>query len=151
MIDLENWLRKGLGRPALFLNDNAGPPWRDQLLHGCTHRLVYDRQCEPSRSRCKQNLEGGRNVLAALDHVGEHLERDRLDFTRRLFRSLPVAITPGSSGTEARIRPSSSRSMSIRSGWISTMDSSIVTNRPREQRLRSRLRPGLGDRPRSGC
>lgn len=50
MVDLAGWLRKGLGRPALFLKNNPGPPWRDQLLHGCTHRLVYDRHCEPSRA-----------------------------------------------------------------------------------------------------
>lgn len=50
MVDLAGWLRKGLGRTALFLKNNPGPPWRDKLLHGCTHRLVYDRHCEPSRA-----------------------------------------------------------------------------------------------------
>src|ERR1035437_5910440 len=38
-------------------------------------------------------------------------------------------MTPGRSGTEARIRPSASRSISTRIGWISTIDTSILPER----------------------
>jgi len=51
-----------------------------------------------------------------------------IDLTFRTASSSvpPYAITPGRSGIEAKIRPSSSRSISTRIGWISTMTVSIL-------------------------
>jgi hypothetical protein len=44
------WLRKGLGRAAIYLKAHDSKACRDALLHACTHNLVYDRQCEESRA-----------------------------------------------------------------------------------------------------
>src|ERR1700704_5838924 len=43
------WLRKGLGRAGIFLKNHDPKPYRDALLHACTHNLTYDSQCEESR------------------------------------------------------------------------------------------------------
>jgi hypothetical protein len=44
------WVGKGLGRAVLYLKTNDSTPCREALLHACTHNLIYDRQCEESRT-----------------------------------------------------------------------------------------------------
>jgi hypothetical protein len=48
--DFSGWLQKGLGRAPVFLQANDSRPYRDVLLHACTHNLAYDRQCEDTRA-----------------------------------------------------------------------------------------------------
>ena len=43
------WLEKGLGRAVLFLKENDDLPYRDLIVHACTHNMAFDRQLE-SRS-----------------------------------------------------------------------------------------------------
>jgi hypothetical protein len=50
MTEFEGWLRKGLGRAAVFLKRNDSRQWREELLYACTRNLAYDRQCEDSRA-----------------------------------------------------------------------------------------------------
>ena len=40
MKEFEGWLRKGLGRAAVFLRKNDGQPYREALLYACTRTLV---------------------------------------------------------------------------------------------------------------
>ena len=46
---LAAWLEQGLGRAVVFLKQMDARPYRELILHACTHNLVYDRQCEDSR------------------------------------------------------------------------------------------------------
>jgi hypothetical protein len=48
--EFAGWLRKGLGRAAVFLKSHDSRPYREALFYACTHNLVYDRQCEESRA-----------------------------------------------------------------------------------------------------
>lgn len=48
--EFEAALAKGLGRPLLYVQDHNARPYRDAILHACTHNLVYDRQCEEGRA-----------------------------------------------------------------------------------------------------
>ena len=82
MTDFEGWLRKGLGRAAVFLRANDSAPWREQLLYVCTHYLTYDAQCEESRAHYLLDLieisgeaDFYRNrIIAVLS--GDHEEMD---------------------------------------------------------------------------
>jgi hypothetical protein len=56
MTEFEGWLRKGLGRAAIFLKTHPSEPYRVPLLHACTHNLTYDSQCEESRGLYLVNL-----------------------------------------------------------------------------------------------
>ena len=73
------------------------------------------------RSRGKQHSEGLGDLFTGVDHVREHLKCDRLHLSDRLIIVGAIAITPGSSGTTARIRPSCSRPTSMRIGWMLTL------------------------------
>ncbi len=42
----QNWLEKGLGRAVLFLQANDDLPYRDLIVHACTHDQAFDRQLE---------------------------------------------------------------------------------------------------------
>src|SRR5713226_5052681 len=44
------WLLKGLGRAAVYMQKHDRKACREALLHACTHNLIYDRQCEESRT-----------------------------------------------------------------------------------------------------
>ena len=46
---LAAWLEQGLGRAVVFLKQRDARPYRELILHACTHSLVYDRQCEDGR------------------------------------------------------------------------------------------------------
>jgi hypothetical protein len=48
MTDFEGWLRKGLGRAAVFLQNNNAKPYRYELLYACTRDVTF--LCEPSRA-----------------------------------------------------------------------------------------------------
>jgi hypothetical protein len=48
--DFATWLKLGLGRAAVFLKSNDARPYREVLLHACTHDLTYAAQCEDSRA-----------------------------------------------------------------------------------------------------
>src|SRR6266852_4091240 len=56
MTEFEGWLRKGLGRAAIFLKTHPPEHCRAPLLHACTHDLTYDSQCEESRGQYLVNL-----------------------------------------------------------------------------------------------
>jgi hypothetical protein len=63
-------LRKGHGRVALHLEKHGVGEFADEILHACTHNLVYDQQCE-----------GGREdwLLTLIDLTGnESFYRNRL-------------------------------------------------------------------------
>ena len=42
----QSWLEKGLGRAVLFLRENDDLPYRDLIVHACTHNMAFDRQIE---------------------------------------------------------------------------------------------------------
>jgi hypothetical protein len=46
--EFAGWLRQGLGRAAVFLTGHDSVPYREILLHACTHNLAYN-PCEDSR------------------------------------------------------------------------------------------------------
>lgn len=75
-------LEKGLGRPHVYLQSQSDEPYRETILHACTHDLVYDKQCE--------------------DHRGPYLfeliqlTSDPLFYSEPILRALPLA-------TEGRI------------------------------------------------
>jgi len=46
----EDWLRKGLGRPAIFLQKHPAKPYRELLLSACVHNWMYDTQWEEERA-----------------------------------------------------------------------------------------------------
>ena len=54
--EFSGWLRKGLGRAAVFLKTHDNRPYRDALLHACIHNLTYDPQCEDGRAPYLLNL-----------------------------------------------------------------------------------------------
>lgn len=41
--------KQGLGRVILHLKSQEAMPYREIIVHGCTHDLAYDSQCEESR------------------------------------------------------------------------------------------------------
>ena len=49
MSEFKGWLRKGLGRAAIFVKTNTPEHCRAPILHACAHNLTYDSQCEESR------------------------------------------------------------------------------------------------------
>lgn len=44
-------LAKGSGRPLLYLQDHDARPYREAILHVCTHDMRHDRQTEDRRSQ----------------------------------------------------------------------------------------------------
>jgi hypothetical protein len=48
--DFAGWVGKGLGRAVLYLKTHDSRACREALLHACTHNVIYDRQCEESRT-----------------------------------------------------------------------------------------------------
>jgi hypothetical protein len=56
MTELQGWLRKGLGRAAIFVKTHPAERYRASLLYACTHNLAFDSQCEESRAPYLVNL-----------------------------------------------------------------------------------------------
>jgi hypothetical protein len=77
MTEFEGWLRKGLGRAAIFLKTNPPEQCRAPLLHACTHNLTYDSQCEESRGPYLVNLiEASSDAQFYRDHILSALAAD---------------------------------------------------------------------------
>ena len=82
MTDLESWLRKGLGRAAIFLQKNDSRAYREPVLYACTHDVTYDRQCEDRRGHYLLALIAASRdeafyrdaILEVLAHDGEDLD-----------------------------------------------------------------------------
>jgi hypothetical protein len=82
--DFERWLRQGRGKAAAYIQSEDQSRYQDALLHGCTHNLCYDRQCEETRGYYLANLVrmSGHwkffrdGVLAALTSGGRAYESD---------------------------------------------------------------------------
>jgi hypothetical protein len=49
--EYRRWLRKGLGRAVLHLDNHRSEPYRQTILNACLSNWNYDRQCEPSRAQ----------------------------------------------------------------------------------------------------
>lgn len=49
--EFKGWLQKGLGRSVVHLRTHDPQPYREAVLHACTHNLTYDSQCEGSREK----------------------------------------------------------------------------------------------------
>jgi hypothetical protein len=60
--EFERVLGLGLGRAILFLRQNDARPYRDAILHACTHWTGYDQQVEGTRTPY---------LMTVLDETGE--------------------------------------------------------------------------------
>src|SRR4051794_649608 len=77
--EFRSLLEKGLGRAIVYLQTHDAAPFREVILHACTHDLRFDRQLEPSRGRYlfdlvqhTQEPEYYRErILASLQQPGE--------------------------------------------------------------------------------
>jgi hypothetical protein len=84
----------GLGRAVLFLRQHDALPYRDAILHACTHWTGYDQQIEGTRTTYLRDvLDATRHehwfvprILAALKGV-----TDRRDATQLVFLALSLA------------------------------------------------------------
>ena len=92
--EFERVLGLGLGRAILFLRQHDAWPYRDIILHACTHWTGYDQQVEGTRTTYL------RDVLDATGHeswfVGRFLPAlkntsDRHDATQLAFLALSLA------------------------------------------------------------
>ena len=80
------WVAKGLGRAVLYLKTHDSKACRAALLHACTHNLIYDRQCEESRTPYLLELieltgetESYRNgILAALKSEDDDVDQGQM-------------------------------------------------------------------------
>ena len=78
MTEFEGWLRKGLGRAAIFVKTHPPEHCRAPLLHACTHNLTYDSQCEDSRGPYLVNLiEASGDVEFYRDRILSALAADQ--------------------------------------------------------------------------
>ncbi len=93
----ESWLRKGLGRAVIFLQQNEGAPYRDAVLRALLHNITYDAQCEEGRGEYLWKLiqhSGDRKffqdaVLCHLTHpvpdLGEEYEWPQIFYVAQRF------------------------------------------------------------------
>jgi hypothetical protein len=80
------WVAIGLGRAVLYLKTHDSKACREALLHPCIHNLIYDRQCEESRTPYLLELidlsgdsEFYRNgILAALKSEEDDLDQGQM-------------------------------------------------------------------------
>ena len=105
MTEFENWLRKGLGRAAIFLQKIDSRPYREQLLYACTHDLTYDRQCEDRRGHYLLELIAASRdeafyreaMLDMLKNCGEDLDSAQIfeiagDYARKGDAAMKAAM-----------------------------------------------------------
>lgn len=84
----QGWLAKGHGRAARLLQKHGVAPYREALLHACTHHLGYDKQSEDSRAPylwklielSKERPFFHKGLLFALKEHGR--ERDDYDWSQ---------------------------------------------------------------------
>ena len=130
MTDFESWLRKGLGRAAVFLKANDSQPWREQLLYACTHDLTYNRQCEESRAFYLQTLiEFSRDAEFYSDRIIASLATDDDDLY--LTQIFELAVTFANQCSSARkpcmphlivVMVLSERVSGVPNSWLSSTD-----------------------------
>jgi HEAT repeat protein len=94
LAEFERVLGRGLGRAVLFLRQHDARPYRDAILHACTHWTGYDQQVEGTRTIFL------RDVLDATGHEHRFVPRilaalkgvtDRRDAIQLVFLVLAFA------------------------------------------------------------